>query len=250
MPTQALQLIVLADVREVAAEASRRLLQAIRAAERPLGLATGRTMAPPYAALLERLGALSEGERNALLRRWSSFNLDEYVGLGRHDGRSFAAAMDRQLGQPLGLAPDQLRLPDGLAADPEAEARRYAAELRRCGGIGLQLLGLGLNGHVGFNEPPCGPSEGCRCVQLSETTRRQNAADFGADPAAVPGRAITLGLREILAAEKILLLVTGSAKASVLQRLLREPAGPDLPASWLHRHADVTVLADRAALDG
>ncbi|MEB3332653.1 MAG: glucosamine-6-phosphate deaminase [Synechococcaceae cyanobacterium] len=248
MPTQALQLIVLADAREVAAEASGRLLQAIRAGGRPLGLATGRTMERPYAALLERLSELGDAERRDLLCNWSSFNLDEYVGLGRSDRGSFAAAMERQLGRPLNLAPQRLRLPDGLAADPQAEARRYAEELRRCGGIGLQLLGLGLNGHVGFNEPPCGPDEGCRCVRLSASTRRQNAAGFGADPEAVPERAITLGLREILAAERILLLVTGGAKAAVLQRLLREPPGPELPASWLHRHPDVTVLADRAAL--
>lgn len=87
-------------------------------------------------------------------QQWLSFNLDEYVGLAPGDAGSFAAFMARHLQQPLALEIDQVRLPAGLASDPGAEAQRYAADLERCGGLGLQLLGLGLNGHVGFNEPP------------------------------------------------------------------------------------------------
>ncbi|WP_369801701.1 glucosamine-6-phosphate deaminase [Cyanobium sp. NIES-981] len=215
---------------------------------RPLGLATGRTMEPVYAALVERCRAASSVELQALRQHWLSFNLDEYVGLPSSDPRSFAAFMRTRLGEPLGLEDTQLRLPNALAHDPRAEARRYAAAVARCGGIGLQLLGLGLNGHVGFNEPPCGPEAACRCVRLSAITRRQNAAAFGGDPQAVPLRAITLGMAEILAAQRIVLVVTGAAKAPVLHRLLTEPPSPDLPASWLKRHAAVTVVADRAAL--
>jgi glucosamine-6-phosphate deaminase len=179
--------------------------------ERPLGLATGRTMEPVFGALARDLALLPAAERQAVRRDWLSFNLDEYVGLAAADPRSFAAAMARQVVAPLELAPDRVLLPDGLAADPEAEARRYAAALAAAGGIGLQLLGLGLNGHVGFNEPPCGPEAVCRCLCLSATTRHQNAAAFGGDPGAVPERAITLGLAEILAAERIVLVVTGAA---------------------------------------
>ena len=141
-----------------------------------------------------------------------------------------------------------MRLPNGLALDPDAEARRYGALLTAAGGIGLQLLGLGLNGHVGFNEPPCAADATTRMVALCPTTRRQNAAAFGGDPAAVPAQAITLGLAEILAAEWILLVVTGAAKAPVLARLLHEPPSPELPASWLRGHPAVTLVADRAAL--
>jgi glucosamine-6-phosphate deaminase len=101
---------------------------------------------------------------------------------------------------------------------------------------------------VGFNEPPCGAAAATRVVELCPTTRRQNAAAFGADPAAVPARAITLGLAEILAAERILLVVTGAAKAPVLARLLHEPPSAELPASWLQGHPAVTLVADRAAL--
>ncbi len=215
--------------------------------QRPLGLATGRTMEPVYAALRQALAALPAGERTELLAHWRSFNLDEYVGLGPADPRSFAATMAAALGEPLGLAPAQLCLPDGLTADPEAEAHRYAAAIADAGGLGLQLLGLGSNGHVGFNEPPCGPQAACRCVLLAAATRQQNAPGFGDDPAAVPERAITVGLKELLEAERLVLVVSGGAKAEILRRVLREPPSPELPASWLRRHPRLQVLADAEA---
>jgi glucosamine-6-phosphate deaminase len=246
------ELLVAADARGAAGQAAELLLAELRPErkdrQRPLGLATGRTMEPVYGALVSRLGGLSAAERQRLLAGWHSFNLDEYVGLGAADPRSFAAFMARHLVAPLGLDPERVRLPDGLAADPSAEARRYGAELAAAGGIGLQLLGLGVNGHVGFNEPPCGAAAATRVVELCPSTRRQNATAFGGDPAAVPARAITLGLAEIVAAERILLVVTGAAKAPVLARLLQEPPSPELPASWLQGHPAVTLVADRAAL--
>jgi glucosamine-6-phosphate deaminase len=221
-------------------------LQANPGTARPLGLATGRTMEPVYAVLVQRWKALTAEQRPAP-SSWRSFNLDEYVGLAAGDGRSFQAFMHHHLRGPLGLDPACLQLPDGMAADPAQEASRYATAVAASGGIGLQLLGLGLNGHVGFNEPPCGPEARCRCLALSDSTRHQNAEAFGGDPEAVPSQAITLGLAEILEAQRILLVVTGKAKASVLRRLLEDPPGVDLPASWLRRHPDATVIADRAA---
>lgn len=247
-------LIELPDAASVSEQVATRLLSERRLRpERPLGLATGRTMEPVYAALVRQLALLPEAEQGRLRERWLSFNLDEYVlddqaGLAADAPGSFRKVMQQRLVRPLGLDPERVRLPDGLAAEPAAEARRYADELAAAGGIGLQLLGLGLNGHVGFNEPPCEASQSCRCLQLCETTRQANAAAFGGDPEAVPRRAITLGLQEILAARSILLVVTGASKAAILQRLLTEPPGPELPASWLRRHPDVTVLVDRAAL--
>lgn len=242
-------LIELPDAASVSEQVAARLLAERRfRPQQPLGLATGRTMEPVYAALVRQLALLPEAERDRLRERWLSFNLDEYVGLGADAPGSFRGAMQEQLVRPLGLEPERVQLPDGLASDPEAEARRYASELQAAGGIGLQLLGLGLNGHVGFNEPPCDASVTCRCVPLCETTRRANAAAFGGDVARVPEQAITLGLREILAARSILLVVTGAGKAAILRRLLEEPAGPELPASWLRQHPDVTLLADQAAL--
>lgn len=214
----------------------------------PLGLATGRTMEPVYAAVVRRVAALEQQQQEGLRQRWLSFNLDEYVGLSAADPGSFHAVMHRHLLEPLQLASSRLRLPEGLAVDPHAEAERYGAALGAAGGIGLQLLGLGLNGHVGFNEPPAAADSRCRSLDLSDSTRRQNAAAFGGDPAAVPARAVTLGLAEILAARRILLVVTGAAKAPVLRALLRQRAGAELPASWLQGHPQVEVIADRAAL--
>jgi glucosamine-6-phosphate deaminase len=243
------RLIRLADPQAVAERVAALLLQEAQAIpHRPLGLATGRTMEPVYGALARRLDALPAREAEVVRRNWCSFNLDEYVGLGPADPRSFAAEMEVRLTAPLGLDPARVHLPDGLAADPQAAARRYGEAVAAAGGIGLQLLGLGLNGHVGFNEPPSGSDLPCRCLTLSAATRRQNAAAFGGDPAAVPELAITLGLREILAAERLLLVVTGAAKAEVLHRALQEPPSPSLPASWIQRHPAVTVIADQAAL--
>lgn len=244
-----LELITLPDEVAVAERVAAQLLHHRRLQpERPLGLATGRTMEPVYRAMARQLSQLPWAEHERLRERWLSFNLDEYVGLGGADPRSFTAHMREKLVDPLGIDPSQALLPDGLAPDPEAEAERYGQVLAAAGGIGLQVLGIGLNGHVGFNEPPCGPEATCRCLELSASTRRHNAAGFGGDAGAVPARAITLGLREILAAERILLVVTGAAKAPILRRLMQEPPSPDLPASWLRTHGAVTVISDAAAL--
>ncbi len=231
---------------EVAAVVAEQLYAALSRGE-VLGLATGRTMEPVYAALRQRLQRLPSAQRRSLLERWCSFNLDEYVGLGPADPGSFASFMEQQLGGPLGLAPGQLQLPDGLAPDPGAEAYRYGAALTAAGGAALQLLGLGVNGHVGFNEPPCPADAPCRCLALSQATRAQNAEAFGGASAAVPERAITLGTAEILAARRVLLVVTGAAKAQILRRALQESPGPEVPASWLQRHPCLEVVVDQAA---
>ncbi|MFZ9318494.1 MAG: glucosamine-6-phosphate deaminase [Vulcanococcus sp.] len=235
-----------ADALAVADQVAMRLQVAL-AQGATLGLATGRTMEPVYRALVQRLQALPETDCLGLLASWCSFNLDEYVGLGPKDPGSFAAFMRRHLALPLGLPSERLQLPDGLAGDPQAEALRYAQALRAAGGIDLQLLGLGRNGHVGFNEPPCLPEAPCRCLALSSSTRQQNAGAFGGDPQAVPPQAITLGLAEILSARQLLLVVTGAEKAEILRRSLQEPPCPEVPASWLQGHPGLEVIADRGA---
>ena len=215
---------------------------------RPLGLATGRTMEPLYGALVARLKLWPQEQLQQLCRHWLSFNLDDYVGLSVGDPSGYSAYMQKHLGQPLGLGPPQLRLPQPDAVDPEAAAQAYQQSLAATGGVGLQLLGLGSNGHVGFNEPPCGPLMACRVVQLSAATRQQNAGLFGGDPQRVPEAAITLGLKEILAAEEIHLVVTGSGKAAILKKLLDDEPSEQLPASWLRQHPWVWLWVDRAAM--
>ncbi len=246
---QRLALTALDDPDAVAREVARQVLaDRLSPQPQPLGLATGSTMVPVYGALVAAVRALNDEQRRQLRQGWCSYNLDEYVGLPSGDPGSFAVFMAASLTRPLQLDPARVHLPDGRAADAAAESRRYGAEIRAAGGIGLQLLGLGVNGHVGFNEPPCTASSSCRPVELSAATRRHNAAAFADDPEAVPARAITLGLAEILAARRILLVVTGAPKAAVLRRLLREPPSAQLPASWLQHHPAVRVIADRAAL--
>ena len=234
------------DAEAVAAVVAERLHRALEH-RAVLGLATGRTMEPVYAALRDRLMALPQPERRSLLEGWCSFNLDEYVGLGPEQPTSFAAFMQQQLAGPLQLLPGCLQLPDGLALEPDLEARRYRAAVVSAGGIDLQLLGLGSNGHVGFNEPPCAADAPCRCLSLSQATREQNAAAFGGDPLAVPAQAITLGTAEILNARRVLLVVTGAAKAEILRRSLQEPSCSEVPASWLQRHPHLEVVVDQAA---
>ena len=214
---------------------------------KPLGMATGRTMEPFYAALVQRLMTWPAPQLEQLKRCWLSFNLDEYVGLPPGDSRSFAAYMQTQLGCHLNLPSCQLQLPDGTARDPAEEARRYGSALHKAGGIGLQLLGLGGNGHVGFNEPPSPAGSRCRVVTLQQATRNQNAGAFGGNPDKVPEQAITLGLDEILAADEIHLIVTGSAKAEILRTALLDPCSAEVPASWLQQHPRVHLWVDDAA---
>ncbi len=214
---------------------------------KPLGLATGRTMEPIYSALVGRLKSWPDSLLDSLLDGWSSFNLDEYVGIGDGYSRSFCTYMKLHLGIELGLTPEQLSIPNGLADNPFKEASRYRQDLERSGGLGLLLLGLGSNGHLGFNEPPCGPKEACRVVSLSASTREQNSFAFGGNLTDVPKRAITLGLSEILAAEEIHLVVTGEAKANILSSFLNSSCSDHLPASWLKIHERVVVWADQAA---
>lgn len=247
MPSPSFRLLV-APAAELADQLAAHLLDEVIAGLRqPLGLATGATMEPLYAALERRVASLTASQRQRVQQGWHSFNLDEYVGLGREDPASFAATMERLLISPLGLDRTCVHCPDGLAPDPEGEARRYRLSLAAAGGLGVQVLGLGLNGHVGFNEPPCGPEARTRLIRLTEATRLQNAGAFDDRSAGVPTHAITLGLEEILAARQLVLVVTGARKAEILARALHQTPTPEVPASWLQGHPDLQVMADPAA---
>ena len=214
---------------------------------KPFGLATGRTMEPIYQALVSRLRAWPMQDLQKLREGWSSFNLDEYLGLSKIDKESFSSYMDRHLGTPLELAPDKLLIPDRCSDDPAKEADLYIKHLKSLGGLSFQLLGLGMNGHIGFNEPPCSSDVPCRVVDLSLSTRQQNAFSFRGELSRVPTHAITLGLSEILLAEEVHLVVTGEAKSQILYSFLHEPISELLPASWLRHHKNLFVWADYSA---
>ena len=183
--------------------------------------------------------------------RVRTFNLDEYRGLGRDHPRSFRRWMEGVLFEHVNLAPESTCIPDG---DVEAgELARHCAALERriaeAGGIDLQLLGLGRNGHIGFNEPGSPRDARTRLVELDALTRADAAADFGSLEA-VPTRAVTLGVATILEARRIRVLAFGASKAEVVRRVLRSPVGPEVPATYLRDHPDARLLVDPAAAVG
>lgn len=171
--------------------------------------------------------------------------LDEYVGIDEADRRSLYGWMRRSLCDPLRIGPDRIiRLaPDG---DPLLACRAYEAAVTAAGGIDLAVLGLGPNGHLGFNEPPTDAAATTREVALTPASLLSNARYWPG--AAVPERARTAGMDIVLAARRVILLVSGTGKADILRRMLHAEPNPWLPASWLHLHPDAVVIADEAAL--
>lgn len=213
---------------------------------RVLGLATGATMVPFYAKLARTVQA-----RRLSLSAIESFNLDEYVGVAPHLPASFHAYMRRNLLDHSDLGPARAHIPNGLAPDLAAEASRYEMAIARAGGIDLQLLGIGGNGHIGFNEPGSDFGSRTRVVELSEATRQANASAF--PDGAVPEQALTVGIATILEAREILLLATGAEKAEAIAAALTGTLSAACPASALRLHPRVTIICDDAAaslLDG
>jgi len=205
-----------------------------------LGLPTGNTPVPLY----RELARLCR-EEGLSFARARTFNLDEYLDLPPGDPRSFRTWMQQQFFGQVDLAPANVHVPRA-SGEGEAEARRYAAELAAAGGIDLQLLGIGRNGHIGFNEPGSARDSRARVVELARETRADAAALFGGLEH-VPRRAITLGIAEILEARAIRVLAFGKAKAPIVKRMLQGEVGPDCPASYLRGHSDLRLLLDADA---
>ncbi|KAA8389075.1 glucosamine-6-phosphate deaminase [Acetobacter tropicalis] len=207
-----------------------------------LGLATGRTMEAVYAHLVQR-----HREDGLDFSGCTTFNLDEYVGLPATDARSYHAYMHTHLFQHVGIAPSRTHLPNGMAADLAAEGQQYDAAIKAAGGIDLQLLGLGENGHIGFNEPLSSLVSRTRPVVLAPETRQQNAGLFDGNPESVPPLALTMGTGTILESRRIVLTVAGKAKAEMLRAVLEGPVTAQISASALHFHTNCLVLADEDA---
>ncbi|MBR1167958.1 glucosamine-6-phosphate deaminase [Bradyrhizobium sp. DASA03005] len=206
-----------------------------------LGLATGATMTPLYARLVaaSRAGLIS-------FREVTCFNLDEYVGLAPSSAGSFHRYMHEHLFGHVDIEAGRARLPNGMAEDVAAEAAAYEAQIAASGGIDLMLLGIGANGHIGFNEPGSDFASRTREVELDEATRVANAGGFP-DLAHVPRRAITMGIATILQARSILLVATGSEKAAAVAAAIEGPIGPACPASALRLHRNVEIICDEKA---
>ena len=207
-----------------------------------LGLPCGRTPIPLY----RELARLRAGER-ADFRRATTFNLDEFLGIAPGDPRSYRTFMRRHLFDHVNLPASRIHFLNGAAPDPRAECLRYERAIERAGGVDLQILGLGLNGHIGFNEPGRALVAPTHRVHLTHATRRANTALFGNRVSAVPKEALSMGMATILGARRIVLLSTGASKARSVERMLAGRVTTMFPASFLQLHPNAEVWLDRAA---
>lgn len=236
--------VIIQPTAEKAAELVARLI-AKRLRTKPtlvLGMATGRTMEQVY-------GYLAEMHRRDRLdfSLCRTFNLDEYVGLAPKDPHSYRYYMNQHLFSLVNIDRRNTHLPNGAARDLAAECRHYEEMIHDCGGIDVQLLGIGADGHIGFNEPLSALRSRTREKALTPATIRQNAALFRGGAKTVPRRALTMGIGTILDASHILTLVTGAEKAAILAKAVEGPITSMVTASALQLHADCKVIVDEAA---
>jgi glucosamine-6-phosphate deaminase len=179
--------------------------------------------------------------------RATTFNLDEFVGVPASDPGSYRAFMQRHLFEHVNLRPRRINFLNGAAADTAAECHRYERAIRRAGGIDLQVLGLGANGHVGFNEPARALQGRTHRTRLRPATRRANAPLFGHRLSRVPHEALSMGMATIFGARRVVLIATGAAKASCVKRMVEGAITASVPASMLQLHPNAEVWLDRAA---
>ena len=207
-----------------------------------LGLATGSTAVGIYRQLIDwyQKGDIDFSDVRTV-------NLDEYVGLASDHEQSYRHYMNKNFFEHVNIKMKNTHLPNGMAENVEEECRRYDALIQGLGGIDLQLLGLGHNGHVGFNEPDEAFEKLTHCVRLKESTRKANARFFDNEEQ-VPKEAITMGIKSIMQAKRIVLCVSGASKAEILKKVLTGPVTPALPGSILQMHPNLTVVADEEAL--
>lgn len=207
-----------------------------------LGLATGSTPVGTYRQLIEWY---EKGDLD--FSRVSTVNLDEYRGLTHIDPQSYYYFMQENLFDHVNIDKAATHVPDGTNPDAADACAKHEQIIKSLGGIDLQLLGLGNNGHIGFNEPGAAFEKETHLVDLAESTIRANARFFTSIDE-VPKQAYTMGIRTIMQAKKILVVVSGESKADIVSRAFFGPVTPEVPASILQMHPDVTVVCDEAAL--
>jgi glucosamine-6-phosphate deaminase len=237
-----LRVILCENTTRWASEAAEIVAGVIREKANPvLILPTGGTPLPVYDALTQFCadGALS-------FAKTKTFNLDEYVGLEPTHEQSYRAFMERNLFRRVDIPKENTHVPMGIGADLQAQCAAYEQALQQAGGADLAVLGIGGNGHIGFNEPGTSFASQTHVVTLDERTRRDNARFF-ASLEEVPTQAVTMGLATILSAKRILLLVQGAAKADIVRAALQGPVTEAVPGSVLQCHADVVAVLDLAS---
>lgn len=237
-----MRVVILEDTEAVSQRAADIFCQTLR--DKPasvLGLATGGTPLATYKELVQRCQAGQVSFSKA-----TSFNLDEYVGLPEDHPQSYRRFMDENLFSKTDFASGATYLPDGSTDDYAAASRQYEAKIASAGGIDLQLLGIGSDGHIAFNEPGSSLASRTRIKALTKQTRSDNARFFDSIDQ-VPRLSITVGIGTILDAKRIVLLATGASKASAVRAFIEGPLTAQLPASALQMHPDVTAILDEPA---
>ena len=206
-----------------------------------LGLATGSTPLKPYSQMIElyKKGVVD-------FSKVTTFNLDEYVNLDVNDKNSYHSFMHKNLFDHINIPAENINFLDGNAKDPEEECRRYEEKIKAAGGIDIQLLGIGSNGHIAFNEPADCFQRWSHVVTLKESTVKDNSRFFKSIDE-VPTQALTMGIGSIMQAKKILIIAIGENKAKAIKQLIDGNVTPMCPASVLQFHTDVTLMLDKAA---
>lgn len=207
-----------------------------------LGLATGSSPVGTYKQLIEKY---ENGDLD--FSNVTSVNLDEYKGLSPENDQSYRYFMNTNLFNHVNIDKSCTYVPDGLEPDADKACKEYEEIIASTGGIDLQLLGLGHNGHIGFNEPADSFARYTNCVDLTESTIEANKRFFASE-SDVPRQAYTMGIGTIMHAKKIVVVVSGEDKAEILKKVVDGPVTPAVPASVLQLHPDVTIVADEAAL--
>ncbi|GGQ57058.1 glucosamine-6-phosphate deaminase [Streptomyces asoensis] len=238
-----MEVVIVADARsggELIAEAMAQLLR--RKPRALLGVATGSTPLPVYQALAAQVRAGGADTARARIAQ-----LDEYVGLPAEHPESYRSVLRREVLEPLGIGTEAFLGPDGTAEDVQAACAAYEDALAAAGGVDLQLLGIGTDGHIGFNEPCSSLRSRTRIKTLTEQTRVDNARFFDGDIEQVPHHVITQGIGTILEARHLVLLATGEGKADAVAATVEGPVAAVCPASALQLHPHATVVVDEAA---
>ncbi|MCZ2258533.1 glucosamine-6-phosphate deaminase [Sporosarcina sp. G11-34] len=237
-----MKVIVLADYEAVSKEAARLVEEKVSENDQlVLGLATGSTPLGLYENLIDGYKTRGISYQNV-----KTINLDEYLGLEKDHPESYHTFMVEKLFKHIDIARENTFIPDGQPSSIEAECARYEKVMNRVGPINLQILGIGSNGHIGFNEPGTDPESETHVVELNDSTRKDNAQFFNSIEE-VPTHAITLGIQNILKSDKIILLASGKKKAEAIKILLEKNVSASFPASYLWNHPNVTVIVDEDA---
>ena len=237
-----IRLIVAEDYNQLSQKAAQLVAQQIQ--QKPasvIGFATGSTPLGLY----QELVAMYQN-KEITFNQITSFNLDEYLGLSRNHPQSYYRFMWDHLFSHVGMEDRRINFPPGIFQDGQSICEQYEDEMEKSGGIDLQILGIGVNGHIGFNEPSEAFTLQTHVVELAEETIHANARFFDNEDE-VPRYAITMGVRSIMRARSILLLASGENKAEAIQKMFTDKADPQVPASILQLHSNVTLLVDKEA---